>query len=88
LDPLSSGVVTGRWPNAVTVAGLIEQAMQMGLHCGKCGRHVVVDPASLPIARSAPVPSLAGRFRCTRCGSRQTEAWPEFPSAGRLRGYA
>lgn len=37
---------------------------------------------------ASPVPSLAGRFRCTRCGSRETEARPEFPSAGRLRGYA
>ena len=62
--------------------------MPLGIHCIKCGRHVVVDPAGLPIAHSAPVPSLAGRFRCTRCGSRQTEARPEFPPAGRLQGPA
>jgi hypothetical protein len=24
------------------------------------------------------VPALAGRFRCTRCGSRQTEARPHY----------
>ena len=79
---------SARWPNAVTVAGLIEQAMPLGIHCIKCGRHVEADPASLPLPGEAPVPSLSGRFKCTRCGSRQTEARPEFPSAGQLRGYA
>jgi hypothetical protein len=77
-----------RWPNAVTVADLIERAMQLGVHCLTCGRHRVIEPATLPLASAAPVPSLAGRFKCTRCGSRQTEARPEYPSEGRLTGYA
>ena len=64
--------------------------MEMGVHCMKCARHVVLDPATLHLAPETPVPSLAGRFRCTRCGSKQTEA----PSSrkeyqrliGRVRG--
>ena len=51
----------------------------MGVHCKKCARHVVMDPATLHLAPETPVPSLAGRFKCTRCGSKQTEARPEWP---------
>ena len=54
--------------------------MGMGMHCMKCARHVVLDPATLHLAPETPVPSLAGRFKCTRCGSKQTEARPEWPS--------
>ena len=35
-----------RWPNAVTIGWLIAERMGMGVHCNKCARHVVVDPAS------------------------------------------
>ena len=55
--------VTRRWPNAVTVAWLIAERMGMG--CGKYARHVVIDPAALSLAPETPVPSLAGRFKCS-----------------------
>ena len=71
-----------RWPDAITVAQLIERAIPMSVHCHKCGRSKVLDPATLPLRREAPVPSLGGRFRCMRCGSRQTEARPEYPATG------
>ena len=67
-----------RSPNAVTVASLISERMGMGVHCN-CARHVVMDPATPRLAPETPVPSLAGRFKCTRCGSKQTEARPEWP---------
>jgi hypothetical protein len=35
------------------------------------------DPAALPLAPETILPALAGRFRCTRCGSRETEARPD-----------
>jgi len=31
---------------------------------------------------SIPVETYAGRFKCTRCGSRKTEARPERPNEG------
>ena len=68
-----------RWPNAVTIGWLIAERMGMGVHCNKCARHVVMDPATLHLAPETPVPSFAGRFKCTRCGSKQTEARPEWP---------
>jgi hypothetical protein len=68
-----------RWPNAVTIGWLIAERMGMGVHGSKCGRHAVMDPAKLHMPPDTPVPSLAGRFKCTRCGSNQTEARPEWP---------
>jgi hypothetical protein len=77
--PLRISFDAKRWPNAVTIRDLIAERMGMGVHCQKCRRHVVMDPAKLHLTVDTPVPSLAGRFKCTRCGSKQTEAWPEWP---------
>ena len=41
---------------------------------GECA----VRTATLPIAATVLVPSLEGRFRCGRCGSRDTQARPEY----------
>ena len=67
-----------KWPNAVTIGRLIEQGMPVGVHCLPCGRYAVLDPARLPFAATVPVPALEGRFRCGRCGSRDTTARPEY----------
>jgi hypothetical protein len=68
-----------RYPDAITFGWLIEKGMDVGLHCYLCGRHMIVSTSSLPFAIDTPVPSLAGRFKCTRCGSKKTEARPEWP---------
>jgi hypothetical protein len=52
-----------RWPDAVTLAWLIEHGMDVGLHCHPCGRHVVVPTSSLPFAIDTPAPAVAGRFQ-------------------------
>lgn len=62
-----------RWPNAVTIAWLIEQGEGVGVHCMKCARFVVMEPASLPFARETPLLALGGRYKCTRCGSTDTK---------------
>ena len=36
-----------RYPNAVTIGWLISERMGMGVHCQKCARHVVLDPATM-----------------------------------------
>jgi len=49
-----------QWPNAVTIGWLIAERMGMGVHCQKCARHVVMDPAKLhlgflrPLCRRSP----------------------------------
>ena len=50
---------THRWPNAVTIGWLIAERMGTGVHCQKCALHVVMDPATLDLARETPVPSRA-----------------------------
>ena len=67
-----------KWPDAVTIGRLIEQGMPLGVHCNPCGRFAKLDPATLPIAATVPVPALEGLFRCGRCGSRDTQARPEY----------
>ncbi len=71
-----------RWPNAVTIAGLIAESMHLEAHCHRCGRFGLLDPASLGLALETPVPALEGRFRCERCGSRETSARPHFAPTG------
>jgi hypothetical protein len=65
-------------PNAVLVSDLIDRGMKMEIHCNRCARYRLVSPADLPLPPETPVPSLAGAFKCTRCGSRQTEARPHY----------
>jgi hypothetical protein len=66
------------WPKAVTIGKLIARAMRLEAHCHRCGRCAVLDPGSLALPLDAPLPALEGRFRCERCGSRQTSARPHF----------
>ena len=71
-----------RYSDPVTFGWLIERGLDVGLHCFPCSRHAVVPVRSLPFAIETPVPASAGRFKCTLCGSRQTEARPEWPNEG------
>jgi hypothetical protein len=79
--------VARKRPDAVTIGRLIEQGLPLGVHCLPCGCYAALDPAALPLAPTVPVPALEGRFRCGRCGSRDTTARPEYgapskPDAG------
>lgn len=48
---------------------LIKNELGLGVHCNQCDKFAVLDPASLSFALDVPVPSLGGRFKCSRCGS-------------------
>ena len=63
-----------RWPDPATIAHLIERRLPLQAHCNKCGRSANFDPTTLPLAPETIVPALEGRFRCTRCGSRETSS--------------
>ncbi len=67
-----------KYPNAVTIGYLIEYGMALEVHCLKCGRFRTMAPAETGIPPETPVPALAGRFKCSRCGSRETEARPHY----------
>jgi hypothetical protein len=80
--PSADGFRRPCYSDPVTFGWLIERGVDVGLHCFRCGRHAVLKVSSLPFALATPVPSTAGRFKCTRCGTRQTEARPEWPNEG------
>jgi hypothetical protein len=72
-----------------TIGKLIDRAMQLEAHCHKCGQFALLSPRALPLPPEAPLPALEGRFRCERCGSRETTARtsrkcgrPKRPSGG------
>ena len=70
-----------KWPNAVRVRDLIAKGTPLEVHCNRCAWSRTFDPAELPLDPESFVPALAGRFRCTRCGSRETEARPHYSRA-------
>jgi hypothetical protein len=74
------GFDPAKWPTAFRIGDLIAKKMLLGVHCNKCGRFRTLDPAAVPIANETYVPALDRRFKCTRCGSRETQARPHFPS--------
>jgi Zn finger protein HypA/HybF involved in hydrogenase expression len=65
-------------PPPVTIGALIRDGMKLEVHCRKCAKFALLDPAGLGFAPGTAVPSLQGRFKCTRCGSKETEARPHF----------
>ena len=62
----------------VTIADLLEVDAKLMAFCSKCGHHGRIEPATLPFKADMTVPGLAGRFRCSRCGSRETSAQPRY----------
>jgi hypothetical protein len=68
-----------KWPNAVRISTLLERGWRLGVHCNSCAHFALLDPATVPLPPETFVPALEGRFKCTRCGSRATEARPEYP---------
>ncbi len=67
-----------KYPQAVTIGGLIEKGMELEIHCYKCAHYVTRDPGGLGFGLATPVAFLAERFRCSRCGSTETEARPHY----------
>jgi hypothetical protein len=73
-----------RFPDALTIGRLLELGLPLSIHCHRCGRCELFNADAFGLPLTTFVPALEGRFRCTRCGSRQTEARPEYqrPRAG------
>ena len=48
-----------------------------------CGREVDLDPATIALSPSTPIPGLGRKFmRCSRCGSHNIETRPELHEGG------
>ena len=71
-------LIPHKWPNAVRIRNLIAEGRRLEVHCNKCARFRTLDPSDLPLPGEPSVPALEGLFRCTRCGSRETQARPHY----------
>jgi hypothetical protein len=65
----------------VTIADLMREEKLLWVYCNDCGRERDVDPKSLAVPATTPVPVLGRRFmKCSSCGSRKIDTRPEiFP---------
>ena len=61
----------------VTIGDLKRDGALLELLCSNCNRHLYEEPAKFPFRDSDPVPGLARRLKCSRCGARNTAVW--FP---------
>jgi hypothetical protein len=63
------------WKGAVLVGDAVRDRRALWVACRGCGRRVRLDPAAVAerTGYDMPVPSLAPKMRCTRCGNRQAD---------------
>ena len=54
----------------VTIGDLSRSGQLLEMGCLDCSRVVYVEAQTLRIADSQPVPTLARRLKCSRCGAR------------------
>ncbi len=67
----------------VTLGDLIIEGKLMWTYCIRCYRERDLDPASLPLPPTTPVPGLGKRhMRCSACGSREIDTRPELYPGG------
>jgi len=54
---------------------VVRQRVRLWATCRGCGHRVRVDPGQVAdrVGYGMPVPSLASKMRCTRCGGRKAE---------------
>ena len=67
----------------VTIGHLINANKLLWVYCLSCYREADVDPATLPLPPTTPVPTLGvSHMRCSACGSRHIETKPELYPGG------
>ena len=66
----------------VTLGDLIHEAKLLWVYCLECCRERDVDPNTIPLPKSFPVPNIGARMKCTACGSRQIDTRPELYPGG------
>ena len=59
--------------NPVTIGDLRRDGRALEIGCQNCDRHEYVDPHTLKLWNDLPVPDVAQRLRCSRCGFKNTE---------------
>ncbi len=66
----------------VRLADLIADGKLMWTFCRSCCRERDLDPATIPLPGSHPVPDVGERMKCSACGSRSISTTPEHMAGG------
>ncbi|OYW54118.1 MAG: hypothetical protein B7Y80_13645 [Hyphomicrobium sp. 32-62-53] len=62
----------------VTLKDLADEGRLLWCYCGACCHEVEVPPLSLGLPGNVPVPNVARRLRCSKCGSRKISTRPQL----------
>jgi len=64
----------------VTIAHISSLGQRLWIHC-HCGRQRVVEPSAYAtetgLDTATPLHSIGPRLRCSKCGERKVQVWPE-----------
>jgi hypothetical protein len=66
----------------VTLQDLIDEGKLLWVYCSGCGHERDVEPSSIPLPPSHPVPTVGKKMRCSKCGSREITTAPELHPGG------
>jgi hypothetical protein len=69
-------------PGPVLLADLIADRRLMWTFCRSCCRERDLDPSTIPLPGSFPVPDVGKRMKCSACGSRAISTTPEHVPGG------
>lgn len=67
---------------AVTLGDLMRDGRSLWGWCADCGRELDLDPKTIALPPSYPVPEVGLRMRCTVCGGRKVRTAPELYPGG------
>lgn len=79
-----SAAAAERRHQAMVLAELAAQGVDVFCWCNRCGHNAVLPIAHLirQLGPAMPVPEAGARLRCTGCGSRDVATRPAWPSPG------
>lgn len=76
------GIRAGLSMHPVTLHDLMNEGKLLWCYCRECGRERDIDPSTLPLPASFPVPSVGARMWCSGCGSKKIDTKPELYPGG------
>ena len=75
-------MATNSHAQPVTLGDLVDAGKLRWVYCCDCGRERDINPASVPLPASFPVPSVGSRMKCSACASRKINTKPELYPGG------
>ena len=61
-----------------TLSDLTDKDDKLIVFCRDCGHYAYLLPKNLKLPPHQPIPSLGGKFRCSKCNGKNTYAEPRY----------